>query len=577
MPKKREQQKKRMIILVAIIVVVVLVFATALLLKKLSPSNKVMPLNEYYSVEQDEALVILQDELNEKKALYLDGQIYIDYNTVIENMNKRFYWDNTENILIYTKPMEIIKTEVGSKEYTTNKSKNKVDYQIVKTDGDEVYIALDYIKLFSNVETKFYKSPNRIVIKSKWGQEFTYNKVKHGTQMRYKPSIKSDILLQLKEGDTLISIDPKENEKRKEVNNGFYKMITQDGVIGYVKADSLDASYKEKLTNEYKEVEYPRISKDYTINMTWHQVTTQEANNLLPTILETTKGLNTISPTWFTVKDEKGNLNSLASELYMERAHNAGLDVWALCSDIGTGVDMYKLLSVTSRREKLVKELISNAIKYDFDGINIDFENIKKEAAVHYIQFLRELSVWCRNNGVVLSVDNYVPSEYTAYYDREEQGKVVDYVIVMAYDEHYAGSEESGSVSSIDFVKDGITNTLKEVDNEKVIIALPFYTRLWKEVAKEDGVKITSEAYGMGNAAQILSSRNIAPKWDEKVGQYYGEYKEGGALFRIWLEEDRSFELKMEAVKAGKVAGVASWKLGLEKKSIWNIIQKYVN
>lgn len=575
--RSRQVKQKRIIILISVIILVVLVFVAALLIKKFSPSNKVMDLKEYYSVEKNEALVILQDEVGEKKALYLDGQIYIDYNTVIENINKRFYWDNTENILIYTTPSEIIKAEVGSQEYMTNKSKSKVDYQIVKTDGDEVYIALDYIELFSNVEAKFYKSPNRIVIKSKWGQEFTYNEVKSATQMRYKPSIKSDILVQLKEGDTLISIDPKENEKRKEVNNGFYKMITEDGVIGYVKADCLNEAYKEKLTNDSKEVEYPRISKDYTINLTWHQVTNQEANNSLLTILEDTKGLNTISPTWFTVADEKGNLNSLASELYMERAHNAGMEVWALCSDIGTGVDMYKLLSVTSQREKLEKELISNAIKYDFDGINIDFENITKDAAVHYIQFLRELSVWCRINGIVLSVDNYVPSEYTAYYDREEQGKIVDYVIVMAYDEHYAGSEESGSVSSINFVKDGISNTLKEVDKEKVIVALPFYTRLWKEVGKGDEIKITSEAYGMDTALQILSSRNITPKWDEKVGQYYGEYKEGGARYRIWLEEDRSFELKMEAVKAGEVAGVASWKLGLEKKSIWNIIRKYIN
>ncbi|HCA69421.1 MAG TPA: hypothetical protein DEP17_03095, partial [Lachnospiraceae bacterium] len=194
------------------------------------------------------------------------------------------------------------------------------------------------------------------------------------------------------------------------------------------------------------------------------------------------------------------------------------------------------------------------------------------DTGIHFIQFLRELSVKCRNNGIVLSVDNYVPMPYTAYYDREEQGKIVDYVITMAYDEYHAGSEVAGPVASIGFVKDAVNNTLAEVPKEKTIIAIPFYTRLWKETA--DG-EVSSESFSMTPAENILKENEAEPKWDEEYGSYYAEYEKDGTVYRMWQEEDKSIEEKLKVIYDADVAGIAAWKLGLEKESTWNVITRY--
>ena len=307
--------------------------------------------------------------------------------------------------------------------------------------------------------------------------------------------------------------------------------------------------------------------------MTFHQVTNQTANNHVLELLGNTKGVTTISPTWFKVSSVEGDVESLASETYVQRAHNYGVEVWALVDDFTNGINMEELLSYTSRRDKLSNELISLAIKYNLDGLNMDFEKIPQAAGNHYIQFLREMSVKCRNNGIILSVDNYVPSAYTSYYDRAEQGVLVDYVVTMAYDEHINGSDGSGSVASIDFVKDAVTNVLKEVPAEKNIIAIPFYTRLWEESAEG----VTAKAYSMEQAQAILDQNNAEATWDNETMQYYAEYESGGNIYKIWLEEEKSLEEKLKVIMDNNVAGIASWKLGLEKSSVWSVILKYVN
>ncbi len=563
---------KQAVIGTIFVVIVILIAIITMLVKKFTPSKEIMDLKDYYKVSGNELTIILQNEVYEKKGMLLDGVAYVDYDTIVDKFNHRFYWDANENLLIYTTPTEVIKTEVGSKEYYVNKSKNTTDYQIVKTEGNSVYIALDYIKLYSNIDYSIYQDPNRIVVNYKWGEKYLYSKVKKATQLRFEPSIKSDILVKLKPDQVLTFVGTDE-----VMPKGFLKVMTTDGVIGYVKNKYLGESQYETLESDFKPAQYSHISRDTTINMVWHQVTNQEANNNLLNALDSTKGVTTISPTWFAITNNEGEISSLASELYVERAHNAGVEVWALCNDFSEDVDMYQLLSYTSKREKLINELIANAIKYNLDGLNIDFENISRDAGVHYIEFIRELSVKCRNNGIILTVDNYVPTEYSAYYNRAEQGEVVDYVITMAYDEHYSASEESGSVASIGYVSDAIQNTLKEVPAERTIIAIPFYTRVWKEEMKDGKLVISEDAYGMSEAENFLANYGVTPKWDKATGQLFGQVKDGDATYKVWLEEDASIEEKMKLIDENKVAGVAGWKLGLEKESVWDIIIKYVN
>jgi spore germination protein YaaH len=255
-------------------------------------------------------------------------------------------------------------------------------------------------------------------------------------------------------------------------------------------------------------------------------------------------------------------------------AKSLGLEVWALVDDFNTEISMYDVLSHTSRRETLSNALVEAALEYKLNGINIDFEKITADAGEHYIEFLRELSVKCRNNGIVLSVDNFVPTPYTEHYNREEQGKIVDYVVVMAYDEFYAGSEVAGPVASIRFVTDAINNTLAVVPKEKTIIAIPFYTRLWKETKEGE---VTSESFSMTPAANLLTDNGAEAKWDDTYGCYYAEYEKDGVTYRMWQEEEKSIEKKMKVIYEAEVAGVAAWKLGLEKESIWDVIIPYLN
>ncbi|MDK2807436.1 MAG: hypothetical protein PWP24_167 [Clostridiales bacterium] len=566
-----DEAKKKIIAALIVIIPVFLIGVGAIMIKRYLPSKERIELTDYYPVEKGELLLVMQDQVIDTKGLYIDDVAYVDVDTVVNYFNKRFYWDANENVVIYTTATEVMKAEVGSDSYYINKSKNQLDYPIVKVVNDTAYVAVDYVKLFSNVTSTLYKDPDRLVFVYKWGQDEKAAAVKKDTQLRESPDIKSPIVYDVKKGDTLVFLKQEDNADK------FQKVITEDGVIGYIQNKRLKASHPLERTSNYKEETYPSISKDYTINMVWHQVTNQDANNSILNLLDATKGVTTVSPTWFSIANNKGEIHSLASETYVNRAHSAGVEVWALCDDFDKdNVDTYKLLSHTSRREKLENELIAAAIKYNLDGLNIDFENIREKTAPHFIQFIRELSIKCRSNGIVLSIDNYAPG-YTDYYDREEQGIVADYVVTMAYDEHNGSSTESGSVASIGYFTDAIQNTIKEVAAQKVIVGVPFYTRLWKEVSEGESVKVTSEAYSMTNAANLMTDHEVEPYWEETSGQNYGEFEADGATYRMWLEDADSIELKMKAVSEAKVAGISCWKLGLESSDVWDVIIKYVN
>lgn len=565
---KRQKQAVIAMGFAFLIIVIVIGFAVV---RKLTPSKERMELTDYYKVDGSKALVIMQDTIYEKEALYEDNAAYMDYETVVSYFNERIYWDGNENILIYTTPTEVIKTEVGSKDYYVNKNKQSMNFPIVKTKGTDVYVALEFVAQFSDMKYTFYPSPNRVIIEYRW-EDYLYASSKKATQLRYEPSIKSDILVDIPVGEVVMYVDTSD-----VVANGFSKVMTKEGIIGYVRNKHMGETYYEALKSDYVAPIYRNMQKEGKINLVWHQVTNRAANNNLIGLLESTKGVNVVSPTWYKVESNEGTISSLADATYVERAHSLGIEVWALVDDFNAELDMYELLSFTSRREKLINELIAEAIKYNLDGINIDFEKISLKAGTHFIQFIRELSIKCRSNNIVLSIDNYVPTSYSAYYNIKEQGIVADYVIIMAYDEHYSGSEVSGSVSSISFVENAVKNTLEMVSEDKIIMGVPFYTRLWKEVQEGDKITVTSEAYGMTAGMNVLKDNGVQPEWNEVTKQYYGEFKKEDALYKMWLEEDESIEAKLKVIFGSNVKGIAGWKLGLEKESVWNTIIKYVN
>ena len=561
--------KKKVVPVLAAVVLIVIVAAIGIISKiveKYTPSDEVMNSSEYFGVSgENELALILQDQLVEYKGFLDNGNPYLDFQVVKEYLNDRFYWDADANLMVYTTPTDIINIPAGGKDYTVSGNNQSTDYDIVKVDGDEAYIAAAFVQQYTNMEYQVYDNPGHLLITYKWGEQ-TYANVKKADSVRYQGGIKSPILTEAAKGDKVTVLEQMED---------WSKVLTKDGYIGYLPNKKLEETYKETTSREFEEPVYTSMKKDYKINMVWHQITSDESNYNLLYDIANMKGVNTISPTWFSISSNNGDITSLASEEYVTNAHAQGLEVWALVDNFSEEIDTTKVLSSTASREKLSNQLIAAAVQYSLDGINVDFEAIPEDAGDGYIQFIRELSVKCRKNGIVLSVDDPVPMPYTAHYDRAEQGVVADYVIVMGYDEHYVGSEEAGSVASLPFVKQGIVDTIAEVPAEKVINGVPFYTRLWLTDSKGE---ITSEAIGMNTADQWLTDNGVTSNWSEETAQDYAELETSdGGKYQIWLENEKSLEEKAKLVKEYNLGGIAAWKLGFERSSIWDVLYKYVS
>lgn len=565
--------KKKIVPVIAAVVMIAIVALIGIATKvveKYTPTNERMSVEEYYGItNENEMALILQDQVVEYKG-FLSGDIaYIDYEAVKNYLNSRFYWDASANICIYTTPTDIITIPAGKKEYTVSANKQSENYEIVKVDGDKVYLAADFVQKYTNMDYKLEKEPNRMIITYKWGK-VTYADLKKSESVRYQGGIKSPILTDVKKNDQVTVL---------EVMDDWTKVMTKDGYIGYVQNKRLANSREEETSRDFEEPVYTNIVRDHKINLVWHQVTNEDSNAALATDIAGLKGVNVISPTWFSISDNDGNITSLADADYVKTAQANDLEVWALIDNFNEQVDTTKVLSSTASREKITNQLIASAIQNGFEGINVDFESIPEDAADGYIQFIRELSVKCRKNGIVLSIDNPVPKPFTAHYNRKEQGIVADYVIIMGYDEHYVGSEEAGSVASMPFVKAGITDTIAEVPAEKVINGVPFYTRLWKITTNKNGsTELSSEAIGMDQADETLASNGVEAAWNEGTMQDYAEFTGGdGNNYKIWLENEKSIEEKAKLVKEYNLGGIAAWKLGFERSSIWDVILKYVS
>lgn len=540
-------------------------------IKKHTPSKKHISeaeIKEMFGVDDENMPVVLNDVLAEGKAYEIDGQTYLGYSFVKEKLNKKFYWDNNENYLIYTTPTEIIKAELGTNEYFVNKAKKQTDYQIVKTNGDQVYVNLEFVKQFTAMETTVLDSPKRVCIISNYGKKIKSVTATKSGQIRQGTSIKDKIVYDVNKEDTMIVVKQDENQ-----DEDWLKVSVNGGYTGYIKKSILSEEQELVRKTDFKKPEYDSISKDGTICMAWHMVTSEAANATIFDVTANAKGLNVISPTWFRICDDDGNISSIADSLYVQRAHQMGIDVWAMVDDQSPDSNDANVFPYTSKRENLENQLVAAAIEYGLDGINIDFEHIKSDFADDYIQFIRELSVKCRINGIVLSIDTYANASMYDYFNCEEQGELADYIVIMSYDEHYSGSKEAGSVASLSWVKEGIEGMLEKVPSEKIVNGMPFYTRIWEE---KDG-KLSSRALGMEDSWNEMNLNNAETIWVEDFGQTYAEYERDGATYRSWLEDAKSTEERMKLIGEYGLAGVSCWRLGFETADVWNTIVKYVN
>lgn len=548
-------------------------------------------LEQYYQISDvagNEGTAVIVDGNIVGNGMIKDGGYYIPYEYVREYIDDHYYWDETENILTYASSRHVYDAVQDATEYTVDGEVKKHDRSIVVCVEDTAYIDKNYILLLNTgMDIQTYDEPDRIVVDV--DDVVQVADITEDTQLRTSDGADNPIVADVKKGNTVQVVSE---------FNGWTTVKTNDGMVGYVDSSKLTAAYEKTVEFEQQSwlntEPYSYISREYTLCIGWHQMEYEGGNDSLSSMISGAESLNVISPTWFKVIDADGGISSLASTAYVNQAHNNGLEVWGLISDFNADEEgnyyINEVVSVTSSRRTLIENILNEALSCGMDGINIDFEKIRLYAAEGYVQFVRELAIECEKEGLVLSVDMYVPTESNLYYDRQSVGEVADYLVIMGYDEHWAGCGEAGSVASLPFVKQGIADTLAEVPAERVVNAIPFYTRVWYEdtlenapegaVIVEDVINgdyaLSSKAVGMGSAKELLDSNGAGARWLEDAGQYYGEYYEGNRLVRIWLEDKESLAAKLNEMKANNLAGVACWKLGLESEEAWEAIAEYM-
>lgn len=536
-----------------------------------------LELSTYYMVPDGEAMLIFDEKVSEKYALFKNGEPYIDLPTVKEYYTPVFTWSPVENRMYYTTPSTEYIITPDSNEILVNEIAEPLDFPVVILSEDIPYISMSFLRKCCNITYRVYENPARVLITYST-DEYLCAKVKEESAIRVSQDIKADYLEKIPAGSTVRIIEGGGIQKM-----GFIKVMSENGVRGYFLQDKLDWDNRFNQTPVFDayepEVVMPRL-EDKKIYLAWQLVYNKDCvGEMLSNLLENPE-INVVSPTWYFMNGTEGNIKSYATREYVEAAHARGVKVWALLKndaegDFNGAQDSHTVFSSYDARKQLIKNVIRESVNSGVDGINVDIESLNVDTGIYYVQFLRELSIACRQNDLTLSVDNIIPEEYNAFYNIPEQVKIVDYIILMAYDEHYVGSD-AGSVASLPWVTASVEKTLKKCPKEQLVLALPFYTRLWKEVRIDGTVKTYAEKMMNLNEAQsYVKEISLQGDWEKATGQYYYGYEAefGEVMYRMWMEDKKSLMLKTLVAREQELAGIAAWKMGDETEGLWSILK----
>lgn len=536
-------------------------------------STEKADLNSYFQCTgADQATVIRNGEMTEERMLVKDNRLYLDMDTIASVFNDGFYWESTSGNLLFTADEGTYSTALDSMDYKLNGSSTQTGYTTCYLKGETLMVCLDYVSLFSDFEYRLYggaAEPYRCELKTEWGTKNVANVTKDDVAIRIEPDKKANVLKEVSEGSKVVVVASE--------NEDWMKVTSEDLITGYIEKKHIgdSASENEGSYTAPVKVEVTPVA-DYSkdVVLAWHNVTTEEAASYLNDYTKYLDNFNVISPTWFSISDNEGTIASICSEKYVNVCHEKGLKVWGLVDNLTyPDVSTYTVLSNADTRKHVITQLLEYAVQYNLDGINVDFEQLTNDSGPAFVQFVKELTLEAHKMNLVISVDNYVPKEYSSQYNRKQQGIFADYVIIMGYDEHVAGSEEAGSVASIDFVMEGIEKTLEEVPAKKVINAVPFYTRYWSLSA--DGVVADCQTLPMATGIETVSKAGVTAAWDDMTNQNYAQWDSNGLTNKIWLEDADSLNSKMKVMKSKDIGGVAVWQLAYSMESAWEVINEY--
>lgn len=495
--------------------------------------------------------VLIQNEV-----IYLSKE---DINNFFDNT---ITYDEKYNHIITTSESKVASLPVGEKQIQINSANVKIQEGVIKNENT-YYIPISELGDVYNTSTDYSEEANIVTIDS-LDRKYSIATMNKNVSVKYKPTTFSRTVAKVKKGE-IITIA---NRSDFPVPDGWTRVRTEDGIIGYVKTNKIGEfnNIRDNMENQTK--------IEGTVSLVWdfysQYVYAPERN-------EKISGINVISPAFFYANEDgsvKTNIDS-QGEKYITWAHNNGYEIWPMLTNaLLDKDDVSEIMRDYKLREKLINEIVDYIVTCNLDGINIDFENMYEEDKEYFSRFLIELEPKLNEIGAVLSVDVTAPDgapNWSMCYDRYTIGKVADYIIFMAYDQYGMSSNEEGTTAGHDWVEANITKFLGQegVAAEKLILGIPFYTMLWEE----DGDSFEPNVVNMKSIDNVLPS-NVKKQWDDELKQYYVEYTENGTKYKMWIEDEKSISAKLDLIEEYNLAGAAYWAKDRESSSVWSLISE---
>ncbi len=541
---------------------------------RFAPSKTKMALTEYFILSgAEDCAVILNGEYltpetedgSESACAYarVNGNtLYLELSFVKKQLDDGYVYDPEAAELRYCTDRALVQARSGESSWTEGGDMRSAAAAAVTESGGQVWLLADFVSAYTDASFDLHTDdPARVVIETAGLQKTTAVLEKEEAARRYG-GIKSDVLTTVPAGAEVMVL---------EDYGDWAKVLTPDAVIGCVRTSLLKDQSEVTVQPRLQPRSDSHHLLDVPVVAGWHQVLSYGANANVSSLLDGTN-VNVVIPTWFLMNDDFGGIQSFAESSYVQTCHSRGVQVWGLVSNIQYKVNTEGILNSSAARDNLVNRLMEEAAASGIDGINVDLETIPPAAKDGYIQLIRELSLRCEAAGLILSVDNYVPTAYTAFYNREEQAKYIDYHIIMAYDEHYGGGEE-GSGASYPFVRNAAEAVLETTPAEQIILGVPFYTRIWTTDSEGNTTSTTLIIAEENNLLSSIGRSWNDAQWLDEERQFFIEYENGNGVNHIWLEEQDSISAKISVAREYGLAGVCFWRLGQEPKNMWSTIE----
>lgn len=484
-----------------------------------------------------------------------DGMIYLSLDYIKEYLDKDIEYDKSSGEVRINNDHANKVLKLNEYEAKFNSGTIDLRAPVIEKDG-KIMLPIEAFIYDYDVRLRYDKDI-RLLLLDYRDKDYDLGKTTSETLLREAASNRSPIIKKLPQGEELYVY----GEKSK-----YYKVRMPEGYAGYVLKKDLDDNFEKVSFNSTS-----KNTSDGLINLTWDYTYAEHSEDKINQIKDI-KGLDVIVPTWFSIRNGNGDMIDRGNQNYIKKYNDLGIDVWAYLDNSFDPEITHQALSNEKTRKKIINKTLELCKKYGMKGINIDFEHTKIDDRDYITDFVREFRQAAGEEFIItVDVTPQISADVTKEpYDRKALAEIADYIVVMAYDQHWGSSDKAGSVAQYKWVEGSVNVLFRNIPNKKMILGVPLYTRIWKE----DGGKVTSKTISMDEVARIIASKGLKPVWDKESQQNYIEYQENGADYKIWIEDANSLEKKVSLVNKYNLAGVGSWRLGFETSNIWDVISK---